>query len=247
MQEVSVKPRSFFKHSIVCDAVGKEIHWSFTTKNKNISFGLFFRKTGGGGGGAEEAGRGSVAGHIPPSTTISAVASFSASLVPEPLNSRDSKDLVGRSSLTAAPLSPSLPTDSALKRINSKGSSGATKSNHHNHNHHHCPFGDDLEEIIPVSHFESSKFTVRGSHLIKETPGPGTYVLLFDNTFSVNTSKKLNFSVAIKDPDISVVSKKTEYEGWIYKKGNRKRQGYSKRWLKVDSNGYLQYFKSSHR
>jgi hypothetical protein len=58
-----------------------------------------------------------------------------------------------------------------------------------------------------------------------------------------NTSKKLFFFVALKDVENSRVSQTREIEGWILKKGNKKMQGYSRRWMKIDSEGNLSYYK----
>ncbi|KAI8850573.1 hypothetical protein BC829DRAFT_389075 [Chytridium lagenaria] len=41
MQEVTIKPRSAFKHYVTVDAAGKELCWNFCTRKKNISFGLY--------------------------------------------------------------------------------------------------------------------------------------------------------------------------------------------------------------
>jgi hypothetical protein len=61
------------------------------------------------------------------------------------------------------------------------------------------------------------------------------------------TSKKLFFSVAIKDiePTQTIIQK--EIEGWVGKKGNRAMQGYQKRWVIIESNGVLTYFKTPGR
>ncbi|KAI9340772.1 hypothetical protein DFJ73DRAFT_549866 [Zopfochytrium polystomum] len=102
----------------------------------------------------------------------------------------------------------------------------------------------ELVEILPVSHYDSSHITVKGSYTV---PEPGTYVLLFDNTFSKNTSKKLYFFVNLKDiehaPRPPTADGLKSVEGWILKKGNKKMQGYAKRWMKIDPNGVLTYSK----
>ncbi|KAJ3343380.1 Nucleoporin nup84 [Gonapodya sp. JEL0774] len=72
-----------------------------------------------------------------------------------------------------------------------------------------------LEELIPVQRYESSKYTIKGSFLVEE---PGDYLLVFDNTFSLSTSKKVNYFVAIKEI------------------------GWAKRYLVLDSSGKLTYY-----
>ncbi|KAJ3102324.1 Tubulin epsilon chain [Phlyctochytrium bullatum] len=58
-----------------------------------------------------------------------------------------------------------------------------------------------------------------------------------------NTSKKLFFFVALRDIEPNIVPQKKSAEGWILKKGNRKMQGYAKRWLKIDADGNLSYYR----
>jgi len=44
MQEIEVPPRAVFQHYVHVDQPGKTLVWWFSTKKKNISFGLYFRK-----------------------------------------------------------------------------------------------------------------------------------------------------------------------------------------------------------
>lgn len=98
--------------------------------------------------------------------------------------------------------------------------------------------------IMPIAHYESSKVTVRGSYFIKE---PGTYVLIFDNSFSKNTAKKVSFFVGLRDTEEAATDAQNEFQGWFLKKGNRSMQGYRRRWVKIDSNGILTYYKGPGR
>lgn len=101
-----------------------------------------------------------------------------------------------------------------------------------------------LTEILPIAHYESSKLTIKGTYLVQE---PGTFVLVFDNSFSVKTSKKLFFFVGIRDvepKDTSLNINQKEGEGWLLKKGKRSMQGYNRRWVEVHSTGFLTYYKS---
>ncbi|KAJ3108239.1 hypothetical protein HDU97_001773 [Phlyctochytrium planicorne] len=98
----------------------------------------------------------------------------------------------------------------------------------------------ELVELIPIAHYDSSKYTIKGQFVVDD---PGTYVLFFDNTFSVNTSKKLFFFVALRDVEPAAIPVKKTVDGWILKKGNRKMQGYAKRWLKIDADGNLSYYR----
>jgi hypothetical protein len=100
------------------------------------------------------------------------------------------------------------------------------------------------EYIMPLARYASGKVTVNGSYLIRKA---GTYVLVFDNTFSVNTSKKLNFFVAIRDVDRKDIIDRMIIAGWLLKKGNLSVQGFSRRWVEVHSSGVLTYFKAPGR
>ena len=44
MQEVTIKPRQVFQYPVCVDVGGKQITWNFTTRRKNVSFGLFKRR-----------------------------------------------------------------------------------------------------------------------------------------------------------------------------------------------------------
>ncbi|KAI8991539.1 Oxysterol-binding protein-domain-containing protein [Mycotypha africana] len=54
-----------------------------------------------------------------------------------------------------------------------------------------------MDEIIPIEHSQSADQKVEGCYIVEE---PGNYVLVFDNTFSRNTPKKLTFAVTLCDP-----------------------------------------------
>jgi hypothetical protein len=100
----------------------------------------------------------------------------------------------------------------------------------------------DLDCVLPVSHYQSSSSTIHGSTIINSR---GYYYLIFDNSFSLKTSKKLLFSVNLgSQPVVQEVSQKEVMKGWMLKKGNLAMQGYQKRWVTIESNGVLNYYKS---
>ncbi len=69
-------------------------------------------------------------------------------------------------------------------------------------------------------------------------------VLVFDNTFSMKTSKKLYFFVALRDMEPREIVNRKEIEGWLLKKGKRTMQGYQRRWVEVYSSGVLTYYRA---
>jgi PH domain len=96
-------------------------------------------------------------------------------------------------------------------------------------------------EIIQQAHYNSSKHTIRGTYFVSE---PGTFALVFDNSFSMKTPKKLFFFVGLKEVDPSQVIRRRELQGWMLKKGNRAMQGWQKRWVELEASGVLSYFRS---
>ena len=223
MQEITVKPRSVFHHYVEIKDKKQELCWSFGTKKKNISFGLFrilsanalvplkslkIQTTG------NQKGR-------PHSPTVSVQQKYSAE-VESQLNALSPE---GRHSVSMT----------SLSRASSNGSIHGSKITVEPLN---------SEQIIPIAHYESGKNTVKGSYYVTH---PGTYVLVFDNSFSVKTPKKLFFFVGLRDVEQKLSIHRKDYEGWLLKKGNRSMQGFSRRWIEVHSSGVLSYFKSPGR
>ncbi|OAJ40675.1 hypothetical protein BDEG_24382 [Batrachochytrium dendrobatidis JEL423] len=355
MQEVTIKPRDIFKHTVVVDEPFKELCWNFCTRRKNISFGLFriIRKPVAGepaklvlvSGSMNELGRNYT-------TNQDGALALNNSPLPSPRLDKSIgihspiKDLAGNVD-TSHVLNSTVPGVSHTKTVHGRRTTVSTGSCHpptsirsntsptfalhpqtispnpstasittslpaaglafasadvstHPHIHHaynptnsaNLPLqhttvsmGDlsasttppmlhhsgkdgslsslrsidnavsgtnkkqqrprlddpDLEEVIQIAHYESSKATIKGNYYIQE---PGTYILVFDNRFSVNTSKKLFFFVALMDVEPTAMVIKKEVEGWMLKKGNRKMQGFQRRWVEVDSSGSLIYYKS---
>ena len=55
----------------------------------------------------------------------------------------------------------------------------------------------EWEEVIPVERYNTHIFPETGSHLCETV---GTYVLMFDNTYSLMRSKTVSYSVDVSDP-----------------------------------------------
>jgi len=95
-----------------------------------------------------------------------------------------------------------------------------------------------MVEIIPIEHCNSADNKVSGHYVVDE---PGSYALVFDNTFSRNTSKMLTFSVALGEGEQVSAGEQTELAGWILKKRRKKMQGWAKRWFNLSATGVLSY------
>ncbi|KAJ3087225.1 Oxysterol-binding protein- protein 3, partial [Quaeritorhiza haematococci] len=240
MQEVTIKARSAFKHFVYVDKPNKEICWNFCTRKKNISFGLFRKLSPADRENSNEVDAGT-SGGVGTTFLNSGVDTHGSSGLPR--NRSDAAidkafgniptpngSIRGDTASISSKNANGDSTDSATIATTPSTSKKRTKS----------LTDPELVEVLPIAHYDSSKLTIKGSYLVKE---PGTYVLLFDNTFSVNTSKKLFFFVALKDVEPTLDAPKKEVEGWILKKGNRRMQGYLKRWLRIDPEGTLTYYK----
>ncbi|TPX62431.1 hypothetical protein SpCBS45565_g07040 [Spizellomyces sp. 'palustris'] len=240
MQEVTIRQRSAFKHFVNVDQPGKELCWNFFTRRKNISFGLY-RKV--------NRAYGETGTYVLQSGTLREVGKSFVVVGSDgdEKTSAPSSPLVPRSKGTTSAVTPPEfaeypPGLGALKdNASAKSFSESTEGSASGRRRKKESFIDpELVEIMPVTHYDSSKFTVKGSFYVEE---PGIYVLLWDNTFSMNTSKKLFFFVALKDVEPSQAPVRKEMENWLLKKGNKKMQGFQKRWVTVDTNGTLSYYK----
>lgn len=108
----------------------------------------------------------------------------------------------------------------------------------------------ELMEILPIRRYESFEYTLSGNYTI---PLTGTFVLLFDNTFSIGTSKHLFYHAYIS-PDAIYSPSATPpllgngqlesicAAGWLSKRGTGVMRGWSRRWFQLDSSGVLSYF-----
>lgn len=108
----------------------------------------------------------------------------------------------------------------------------------------------ELMEILPIKRYESFEYTLNGSFTI---PLAGTYVLLFDNTFSFGTSKHLFYNAylspdALPSPSATPqLLSNSQFEsicaaGWLSKRGTGVMKAWSRRWFQLDSSGVLSYY-----
>lgn len=201
MQQVTIKPRSFFKHVITVEQAGKELHWSFDTKKNSIAFGLSYKP-------------------LPRRESLVA------------LESRPAYKHTIATGVSSQDISASSPTGS-VNSVDSQSYGLKTSVTE-------MRGLSSYSEVIQLAHYDSSKKTIRGSYVVKH---PGVYVMLFDNTFSVKTSKKLVFSAGVSDADPKRLEE-VQVQGWLLKKGNRRVQGYSRRWVKIDGAGNFYYYRN---
>ncbi|KAF9089488.1 hypothetical protein BGX23_006643 [Mortierella sp. AD031] len=289
MQEIEVPPRDVFQHYVHVDQPGKTLVWWFSTKKKNISFGLYFRKNS---SCPPQLKSTSIAPSItPPPPSSSSTSSTSATHQqqqrihpsrPESLTSKTTAHSKGPSA--GSGILPSSQKSTRNHNNNSSNSIGQYSPSKTSANssgsdedlqepqavsglrgHQQSPSqaslpsttqpsprkkktvaklkDPELIEIIPIQHYESGAGPVHGEFTVQEG---GSYVLVFDNTFSINTSKRLTFFVALEERGSTPVARPTsEMSGWLLKKKRKRMQGWAKRWFQID-NGILSYSKVQH-
>ncbi|KAF9974873.1 hypothetical protein BGZ73_001648 [Actinomortierella ambigua] len=303
MQEIEVPPRDVFQHLVHVDQLGKTLVWWFSTKKKNISFGLYYRQSS------------SPDQSLPPTqalpsivnskTTTSATAAVTSSVNSTTIGytdgvSKATSTVSGTTTPRRASLQPASSPNRSVREnsthTSSRNSLATTNSDDEDdlppssqpqqqqlqgddeehddqmlsvsstgHQHQQprrgsahtlagvasqpssrkkktvAKFKDpDLVEILPIQHYDSGLGTIRGEHTVDKV---GTYVLVFDNTFSINTSKRLTFFVAMEEQDVKAEPESNvDIAGWLLKKKRKKMQGWAKRWFQID-NGVLSYSK----
>ena len=107
-----------------------------------------------------------------------------------------------------------------------------------------------LIEIIPIKKYNTFEYTLEGSFTI---PLTGTYVLLFDNSFSLGTSKHLFYQAYLSTDLVPSPSATPQLlssgqigslcaAGWISKRRSGVMRSWARRWFQMDSLGVLSYF-----
>ena len=108
----------------------------------------------------------------------------------------------------------------------------------------------ELIEIIPIKKYNTFEYTLEGSFTI---PLTGTYVLLFDNSFSLGTSKHLFYQAYLSTDLVPSPSATPQLlssgqigslcaAGWISKRRSGVMRSWARRWFQMDSLGVLSYF-----
>ncbi|KAG0238816.1 hypothetical protein BGW41_008027 [Actinomortierella wolfii] len=283
MQEIEVPPRDVFQHLVHVDQPGKTLVWWFSTKRKNISFGLYYRqssvaeqslavtqtppsivntKSSAGGGGAGSSSSNPNTGGYTDGATTPRRASLQPTSSPNRSMRENSTHTSSRNSLATSNSDDECeqqqqqhddgedhddqclsapPAHQHPRRGSAHTISGVASQPSSRKKKTVAKFKDpDLIEILPIQHYDSGMGTIRGEHPVDKV---GTYVLVFDNTFSINTSKRLTFFVALEEQDvITEPQPNVDIAGWLLKKKRKKMQGWAKRWFQIE-NGVLSYSK----
>lgn len=83
--------------------------------------------------------------------------------------------------------------------------------------------GPEAVTLLPIQRYEAAEQVIRGSYV---APIAGTYVLCFDNSFSIQTAKQVHFGVeVISNLQGAVDSDEVVHSGWLLKKKRRRMQG----------------------
>lgn len=199
MQEIEVPPRDVFQHYVHVDKPGKTLVWWFSTKKKNISFGLYFRKSASCPPQLKSNTQApSITTASPPSSRLPNAESITSRRTAN--RSHSSTNGQPQSTSSGGNQLASSPTKSSHLSVyaSSRGSSSEDDSPEDGLGHLQNPsqsslpsttqpslrkkktvakFKDpELIEILPIQHYESSAGPVRGEYHVKEE---GSYVLVF--------------------------------------------------------------------
>ncbi|KAJ2715421.1 Oxysterol-binding protein 3, partial [Coemansia spiralis] len=217
MEEVEILPRDAYLHTVNITQAPCAIQWWFSTKRKNIDFGLFRREPLPSGGddvppSISRAGSSMLAGSRDSTTGTASGRQAASQLVGMQLPDGDG---------------PRAVADAAAKQ---RG--GYFKLQDRN-----------VAVLMPLKHYESAKTTIKGSWEVSQA---GTYVLYFDNSFSKNTSKRLSFCVAVKEAAQQNRAgaagdrrQQPAMSGWLLKKKRKRMQGWASRWISVQGRWLL--------
>ena len=212
MPEIEIGKRDSFEHYLSVDSANKKICFEFSTKKKNIAFGIFFRAYG-----------------------------------RKQTHESNFKELITKF-ITAETLSINQRAIVEVKRLSKTGSDNSvsemsnlsiTSETGLESKKNMDISGLDTVCILPVAKYESYKYQIKGFLV---TPLAGTYIFCFDNTFSINTAKKLNYQIEIHEENEKEEEIRDEsYGSWMLKKKRKKIQGWTKYWVKFE-NGILAYY-----
>ncbi|KAJ1963133.1 Oxysterol-binding protein 3 [Dipsacomyces acuminosporus] len=206
MEELEILPRDAYLHTLNITQVPCTIQWWFSTKRKNIDFGLFQRKRVVSSVGGDDA---SFLSHTPGSIGTAAGATVRAKM---PGDAGGFSQHPADSDMRLGTLAKS------QSEINAKQRGGYFRLHDKN-----------VVELMPLKHYESSRSTIKGTWNAVE---PGAYILYFDNSFSKNTSKRLSFCVAVKQTKGDASDKPpVAISGWLLKKKRKRMQGWASRWF----------------
>jgi hypothetical protein len=217
MQEIEVAPRDVFTHYINVKK-GQTILWWFSTKKKNISFGLYQRKgpavsarnvfiaasTTNTTNSATEVLTPLESGHLSPSsirqnntpalsatksrTSLHSVAS-GVSRTSIDTNDTDDKDDNEETSGDNTELGSTLNDSTSAQSL--QPTSPVFNRGRKKSVSAQIIKDPDLKEILPIEHYNSASTTIKGSYLVQEE---GTYCLCFGKIFCF---KILNFNCKI--------------------------------------------------
>lgn len=265
---VEVRPRDSYLHHVPVERAGSVISFNFFTRRKNISFGLFYLHVNQAKDSTAELARASFSGHNTKSSDLARESLRpGTSSVPSTFpkinyeSSADIKTVIGASRVSAIiephvvgreskdDLSESLDSSASLARsqtINSRHSNSSRDGRTPDICHGVSSSASisafnstEFIEIIPISKYPSFEHTITGSYT---APIAGIYVLYFDNSFSINTSKELFLTVSVGAAAPIKEKEESSFSGWLLKKKQRRLQGWARRWFELSQRGTLSYF-----
>ena len=231
--EMNIRPRDFYKHYVSVDKAGDTLQWAFKTAKKSLAWGLFYLYDG------------QPQVENKPGDIRRVLEEAKANIMVDP--PLQIASMTSSKSTTALHALPTRLTTSDSSLTHTLSSLALNETHTNDSSITLIPTVGEMLEVIPFEKFDCGERVVKGQLRV---PLAGTYVLYFDNSASLQTSKRLSFASRIVsnkmnvelsdlglDPKGDIIA-----QGWLLKKKNRRLPGWSQRWFQLDKQGMLCYY-----
>ncbi|KAJ2557576.1 Oxysterol-binding protein 3 [Coemansia sp. RSA 1933] len=210
MEEIEILPRDGYLHTVHITHVPCSIQWWFSTKRKNIDFGLF-RRTAPPTAGSEDAPAGSAGSVASRTSTMNALTGKRLGLVPGG-GSQNALDNDSRAS------TPQQQQRSMHFKLQDKG----------------------IVELMALKHYESSKATIKGSWTAVDPGAYILYFdNSFSKNTSKRLSFCVAVRETKNEAAIASSKARTLISGWLLKKKRKRMQGWANRWFTIQGHWLL--------
>lgn len=268
-QEIEIPKRGMYPHHVEVTEIGSLLTWTFSTRRKNIAFGLFYQPI--------------IDSHLKILPDQYRIVFHNLSeedfkVTPGPMDRTilERPKFISKDSTQSHEMSDKVSIASStkgklgiLRKISSSASTLAKNSKKLyrestiNYGHDsNIQIHDDIEpeepiiDVLPIQKYESYRYQVTG---YLRVPLSGHYIFVFDNSFSVHTSKQVFYHIeqkpasfqlqrkpshnlpkgSPKSTSTSPTSSKSESESdisiatWLLKRNKNRIQGWTKRWVEI--------------
>lgn len=267
-QEIEIPKRGMYPHHVEVTEIGSFLTWTFSTRRKNIAFGLFYQPI--------------IASHLkilpdqyrivfhnlskedfkmnpgPMDRTILERPKF---LSKDSTQSHEMSDKISIASSTKSKQGILRKISSSASTLTRNSKKLYKESTINYGNDFTTQFHDDIEseesiiDVLPIQKYESYRYQVTG---YLRVPLPGHYIFVFDNSFSIHTSKQVFYHIEQKPKSLQLQRKpshtwskespkststsplpKPNSESdisiatWLLKRNKNRIQGWTKRWVEI--------------